>query len=195
MKLLNLTNKELISLYKDGDNKAFEMLWERYKDKVFKFIYFRTFDVDTTKDILQDTFLKVIIAIQTDKYFESGQFVSWIYSIAHNLIVDSQARRKIITVNADESFIDIADSLRFSEKSIEDVLSNEQVMTDLRHAIKLLPVPQYEILQMRFFQNLRFREIAEITNVSENTALGRMRYALINLRKIVSEQHISLDLN
>ncbi|MDR0811689.1 MAG: sigma-70 family RNA polymerase sigma factor [Paludibacter sp.] len=195
MEIQLLTDKDLVNLYQKGNNKAFETLLKRYKDKVYKYIYWRTFDLELTKDIFQDTFLKVIVAIQEDKYFESGRFISWVYSIAHNLIVDSFTGIKFVGSIANESTIDLANDLRLSEKSAEDIMSDEQVQKDVLCLIKQLPAPQAEVLQMRFFRNLSFKEIAKISKVGKNTALGRMRYALINLRKIVAENNICLELS
>jgi len=189
------TDDELVKLYRKGNNQAFEVLLNRYQSKVYTYIFLIVRNRELTEDIFQDTFIKAISTIQQDRYVESGKFLAWINRIAHNLIIDYFRREKNENTFSVEGInFDIMNCTRFSEKSMEDVLSNEQVFTDVVHLVDKLPPSQQAVVKMRFFENLSFKEIAEKTNVSINTALGRMRYALINLRKIAEEKNISLEI-
>ncbi len=189
------TDDELVKLYREGNNQAFEVLLNRYQSKVYTYIFLIVRNRELTEDIFQDTFIKAISTIQQDRYVESGKFLAWINRIAHNLIIDYFRREKNENNFSVEGInFDIMNCTRFSEKSMEDVLSNEQVFTDVVHLVDKLPPSQQAVVKMRFFENLSFKEIAEKTNVSINTALGRMRYALINLRKIAEEKNISLEI-
>lgn len=189
------TDDELVKLYKEGNNQSFEVLLNRYQSKVYTYIFLIVRNRELTEDIFQDTFIKAIATIQQDRYVESGKFLAWINRIAHNLIIDYFRREKNEnTFSVEGVSFDIMNSMRFSEKSMEDVLSNEQVFTDVVHLVEKLPASQQAVVKMRFFENLSFKEIAEKTDVSINTALGRMRYALINLRKIAAEKNIYLEI-
>lgn len=196
MKNLNqLTDDELVKLYEKGNNTAFEILLMRYKSKVYSYIYVIVRNRELSEDIFQDTFIKAIATIQHGRYTESGKFLAWINRIAHNLIIDHFRREKNEnTISSDAVDYDIVNNAKFSEKSVEDTLSNEQVLSDVVHLIDLLPPAQQRVIRMRFFEDLSFKEIAERTDVSINTALGRMRYALLNIRRIAAEKEVSLEI-
>jgi len=196
MKNLNqLTDDELVKLYEIGNNKAFEILLLRYKSKVYTYIYLIVRNRELTEDIFQDTFIKAIATIQQGRYVESGKFLGWVNRIAHNLIIDHFRREKNEnTFSADAVDYDIVNNAKLSEKSVEDTLSNEQVLADVVHLIDLLPHSQQKVIRMRFFEDMSFKEIAEKTDVSINTALGRMRYALLNMRKIATEKDVYLEI-
>jgi RNA polymerase sigma factor (sigma-70 family) len=196
MKNLNqLTDDELVKLYEVGNNKAFETLLLRYKSKVYTYIYLIVRNRELTEDIFQDTFIKAVATIQQGRYVESGKFLGWINRIAHNLIIDHFRREKNEnTFSADAVDYDIVNNAKLSEKSVEDTISNEQVLADVVHLIDLLPYSQQKVIRMRFFEDLSFKEIAEKTDVSINTALGRMRYALLNMRKIATEKDVYLEI-
>lgn len=196
MKTLDqLTDEQLVSLYEQGNNTAFEVLMMRYKSKVYAYIFQIVRDRELTEDIFQDTFIKTIVTIQQGRYSESGKFLGWINRIAHNLIIDHFRREKNEnTVSADSFEYDIVNSSKLSDLSIEDILSNEQVLNDVVRMVGFLPVVQQEVVRMRFFEDLSFKEIAEKTQVSINTALGRMRYALLNMRRMAAEKDVYLEL-
>jgi len=196
MKNLNqLTDDELVKSYEIGNNQAFEILLLRYKSKVYTYIYLIVRNRELTEDIFQDTFIKAIATIQQGRYIESGKFLAWINRIAHNLIIDHFRREKNEnTFSADAVDYDIVNNVKLSEKSVEDSMSNEQVLADVVHLIDLLPLSQQKVIRMRYFEDLSFKEIAEQTNVSINTALGRMRYALLNMRRIATEKNVYLEM-
>lgn len=190
-----LTDEELVKLYESGINQAFEILLSRYNSKLYNYIFMIVRDRELTEDIFQDTFVKAISTIQHGKYVESGRFLSWLNRIAHNLMIDYFRREKNEnTFSADAVNYDILNNAKLSEKSIEDILSNEQVLLDVVQLIEYLPDSQQDVVRLRFFQDLSFKEIAEITDVSINTALGRMRYALLNMRRIATEKKVHLEL-
>lgn len=193
-KFNNLTDEQLAMLYMNGDNQAFDELLERNKSKIFSFIMFMVGDEDLANDIFQDTFVKVVIRLQEGKYKPTGQFGYWLMTIAHNVVLD-HFRRGVRTVKygdnrlpRDAAMPDIFDNCREAE------IVNNQVLTDVKRLMDRLPNAQKEVIYMRFYQSLSFKEIAEITNVSINTALGRMRYAIINMRKMAKNNNIFLDL-
>ena len=193
--LNEFTDDELVKSYETGNNLAFEILLLRYKSKVYTYIYLIVRNRELTEDIFQDTFIKAIATIQQGRYFESGKFLAWINRIAHNLIIDHFRRVKNEnTFSADAVDYDIVNNTKHSEKSVEDTISNEQVLADVVHLIAFLPEAQQLVIRMRFFEDLSFKEIAENTDVSINTALGRMRYALLNMRRIANEKDVSLEM-
>ena len=196
MKNLNqLTDDELVKLYEIGNNQAFEILLLRHKSKVYSYIYLVVRNRELTEDIFQDTFIKAIATIQQGRYVESGRFLAWINRIAHNLIIDHFRREKNEnTFSADAVDYDIVNNAKLSEKSVEDTMSNEQVLADVVQLIDFLPPSQQSVIRMRYFEDLSFKEIAEKTNVSINTALGRMRYALLNMRRIAAENDVYLEI-
>lgn len=193
--LSQLADDELVKLYENGNNGAFEILLSRYKSKVYSYIYLIVRNKELTEDIFQDTFIKAIATIQQGRYVESGKFLGWVNRIAHNLIIDHFRREKNEnTFSADGVDYDIVNNTKLSEKSVEDTLSNEQVLTDVVRLIEFLPPSQQSVIRMRFFEDLSFKEIAEKTDVSINTALGRMRYALLNMRRIAAENDVYLEI-
>ncbi len=193
--LCQLADDKLVRLYIDGENRAFEVLLKRYKSKVFTYIYLIVRNNELAEDIFQETFIKAINTIQRGKYTESGRFLSWINRIAHNLIIDYFRKQKNEnTFSTDGLEYDYVNNSEYVEKSVEDVISNEQVLKDVVHLVDFLPQNQQEVVRMRFFEELSFKEIAERTDVSINTALGRMRYALLNMRKIALSNDLKLEL-
>jgi len=183
-------------LYEVGNNQAFEILLLRYKSKVYTYIFLIVRNRELAEDIFQDTFIKAIATIQQGHYVETGKFLAWINRIAHNLIIDHFRRVKNEnTFSADAVDYDITNHSSLSEKSVEDTISNEQVLNDVVHLVNQLPPSQQKVIRMRYFEDLSFKEIAEETNVSINTALGRMRYALLNMRKIAAEKEVYLEMN
>ena len=196
-KFEELTDEQLAMLYVKGNNSAFDELLSRTQSKLFTYIMFVVHDHDLGDDIFQETFVKAITKLQKGEYTDSGKFVFWLTRIAHNAIMDwyrMQQSRHIMEPNADNdlqnlSMASVLDTFRESE------LVNEQVLRDVKKMMEALPAPQREVVYMRFFQQLSFKEIAELTNVSINTALGRMRYALINMRRMAKDYHIELALS
>ena len=193
--LVNLTDTELVRLYEKGNNKAFEVLLYKYQEKVFNQIYRIVKQRELTEDIFQETFFKAIINLKQGNYVETGKFLPWINRIAHNLIIDHFRRKKNEnTVPNYANECDLLDNLDLYEHSIEDNLINEQILSDVVHLIYFLPENQQEVVRMRIFQDLSFKEIAKLTGVSINTALGRMRYALINMRRLAEEHKLTLEM-
>lgn len=196
MKTLDqLADEQLVGLYEQGNNTAFEVLMMRYKSKVYAYIFQIVRDRELAEDIFQDTFIKAIVTIQQGRYSETGKFLGWVNRIAHNLIIDHFRKEKNEnTISADAYEYDIVNSNKLSDLSIEDILSNEQVLSDVVRMVTFLPPVQQEVVRMRFFEDLSFKEIAEKTEVSINTALGRMRYALLNMRRMATEKDVYLEL-
>ena len=192
MKSPNLySDEELVRMYQAGNNSAFEILLKRYKTSVFTSIYLVVRNKELAEDIFQDTFVKAIITLQQGRYTESGKFIGWVNRIAHNLIVDHFRREKNEnTVSADGAEYDILNNAKLSQESAEDVMAQEQLMTDAVQLVNFLPASQQEVVKMRFFEELSFKEIADKTGVSINTSLGRMRYAIINMRKLAVEKKL-----
>ena len=191
-----LTNEQLALLYAEGNNRAFDELLARTQTKLFTYIMFVVRDHDVADDVFQETFVKVITRLQQGKYTDSGKFTFWLTRIAHNVIMDWYRRQRgehIVEPTEDNDLqnlkgLSVLDTYRESE------LVNEQVLLDVKRMMNALPAPQREVVYMRFYQNLSFKEIAAITGSSINTALGRMRYALINLRRMAKEHRIELAL-
>ena len=185
MKLEQKTDKELIRLYVSGNESGLKGLIDRYKSKIYTSIFLLVKDEYLAEDIFQDAFIKVINTLREGRYNEEGKFLPWVIRIAHNLVIDyyRKERRAPAILNADG--IDIFDGLQFADESMESRMIREQTYQDLRKMIQLLPDDQKEVLIMRHYCEMSFKEIADITQVSINTALGRMRYALNNLRKMM----------
>lgn len=195
MEIGQSSDEKLLKLYINGNNKAFEALIFRYKSDIYNYIYSFVRNRELTEDFFQDTFIKAIQTIQMKKYEESGKFLPWLKRIAHNLVVDyfwNKNKLNIISESVVE--YDTFNHHNLLEKSIEDILFNEQVLLDAVKLVDYLPVPQQSVVRMRFFEGLNFNEIAIKDNVSVNTALGRMRYALLNMRRMVAENSIDLKL-
>jgi RNA polymerase sigma factor (sigma-70 family) len=192
----NKSDYELIKMFIKGEQSCFEELIHRHKNKVFAYISLYIRDQALAEDIFQDTFLKVIQSVKSGRYYDNGKFISWVMRIAHNLIIDHFRRiKQMNTVSNDNYESDIFNSRKFADSTIEDNMIKRQVQKDIRKMITQLPDDQREVVILRHYAGLSFKEIAEITDVSINTALGRMRYALINLRKIMDEKKISLTLS
>ena len=191
--LKRLSDEELVKAYADGNNEAFDTLLNRHQQRVFNYILRIVKNRDLADDIFQETFVKVITTIRQGNYTESGKFASWITRIAHNLVIDffRQDRTNAI-VSTDDEQTNLLNRRELSEETIEDLLIDDQIACDVRRIMESLPENQRQVLEMRFYQNMSFKEIADSTNVSINTALGRVRYALINMRKIAAENNIAL---
>lgn len=189
-----MTDAELVKAYAQGNNDAFDQLLKKYSDKVFAYIIRTVKNEDVANDIFQDTFVKAILSIKQGRYTENGKFPAWITRIAHNLIIDYYRQTKAENLQSSSiSEVDVLNRKELSEATIEEDIISRQLMEDVRSLIKYLPDPQREVLTMRFYRNMSFKEIAEETRVSINTALGRMRYAVLNLRRIAAEKEIALS--
>ena len=196
MKLLkDKSDDQLISLYVDGKNEAFDELLERHKDRVFMYIYHSVKNEELANDLFQDTFVKAITTIKQGRYVENGHFAAWVTRIAHNLIIDYFRQVKNENLQStDDTDINILNRKELSESTIEENLVTSQIHSDVRRLIRTLPESQREVLVMRYYKNMSFKEIADTTGVSINTALGRMRYAILNMRRIAEEHNIALTL-
>ena len=194
MLLSNFPDQELVKKYINGDNFSFEILLNRHKNRVFAFIMSKIKNKDISEDIFQDTYVKVINSLQKGKYNEEGKFLPWVMRIAHNLVIDHFRKQKKMHMIRSNSEFDIFDVIKDNEINIDEKLIKDQVFHDLKSLIELLPVDQKEVLKMRYFEELSFKKIAQIIDVSINTALGRMRYALINLRALSQKHHIDLHI-
>ncbi|KOH45821.1 RNA polymerase sigma factor [Sunxiuqinia dokdonensis] len=188
-----LNDNLLVQKFIQGDQTALEELVGRHKNRVFTYIVLIVKNHQLAEDIFQDTFIKVIRSLKNGKYTENGKFVSWVLRIAHNLIIDHFRKEKLLnTTSNDETEIDLFNSQKFAEDNIEDKLVYDQITEDVRKLIDLLPEDQRQVIVMRHYMGLSFKEIAKQTDVSINTALGRMRYALINLRKLIEKNGLNL---
>ncbi len=188
----NLTSdKVLIRQYLNGKESSFEILLNRYKDRVFSYIMFTIRNESLANDIFQETFMKAIRTLKKGGYNEEGKFLPWINRIAHNLIIDHFRRNKKYPTTAGGPDFDIFDIIPDTSRNIEDETIKDQILSDVKKLIHELPSDQREVLMMRMYFDMSFKEIAERTNVSINTALGRMRYALINLRKMVDKKKLT----
>ncbi len=193
--LKSLADNTLVEMYSKGNDKAFDELLTRYQSKLYSYIFFIVRNVTLAEDLFQETFMKVITTIRQGNYSESGRFGAWLTRIAHNLIIDYFRQDKSEnTISNDESEVDLFNDADLSDDDVETKLVNSQVLSDVRRLLGALPSSQREVVYMRFYQDLSFREIADLTGVSINTALGRMRYALINIRRLADEKGISLTL-
>lgn len=192
---IKLADDELVKLFARGDNKAFDTLLKRHQTRVFSYIYSIVKNRDVADDLFQETFVKAITTIKQQRYSESGKFSAWISRIAHNLIIDYYRQEKSENlVSADDGEVDVLNRKDLADINIEDVLVSEQIHADVRRIIEALPENQREVLLMRYYRDMSFKEIAEATKVSINTALGRMRYAILNMRRIADENNIVLTL-
>lgn len=193
LKLTKLNDSELVKVYSDGNNEAFDILLKRHQEKVFNYILRIVKNEDVANDIFQETFVKAILTIKQGRYTENGKFPAWISRIAHNLIIDHfRQERSENHQSSDIDEVDVFNRKELCEETIEDILISKQIREDVRCLIKELPELQREVLNMRYYKNLSFKEIAEKTGVSINTALGRMRYAILNLRRIANEKDVVL---
>lgn len=195
-KQTNATDETLVALYAQGNNEAFDILLNRYKDRLYAYIYYTVRNEELAEDIFQETFTKAIVTIQQGRYNENGKFPAWLTRIAHNLIIDCFHQEKQENlVSCDEEERNLLNNIRLSEGTVESEIVNHQILSDVRRLIKHLPDEQREVVHMRFYQDLSFKEIAEMTGVSINTSLGRMRYAILNLRRMAEKYGIALTVN
>ncbi len=191
-----IADHELVKQFIDGRQSGIEELINRHKEKVFTYIsmYFR--DKNLAEDIFQETFLKVINSLRSGKYKDNGKFLSWVMRIAHNLIIDHFRKVKQTNLLSNDDYeTDIFNCKKLAEANIEDSMVMDQIANDVRSLLEQLPEDQKEVVMMRHYAGLSFKEIADQTDVSINTALGRMRYALINMRKMIEEKNICLTIN
>ena len=190
---ISMTDEQLVKAYAQGNNEAFDILLKRHQDRIYNYILRIIKNEDIANDIFQETFVKAILTIKQGRYTENGKFPAWISRIAHNLIIDYYRQEKSENVqSADLDDVDVLNRKELCEQTIEDAIIEEQIRDDVKYLIKELPDLPREVLNMRYYQNLSFKEIADLTGVSINTALGRMRYAILNLRRIAAEKDIVL---
>lgn len=190
-----MADKELVNLYLFGNNEAFDCLLERYKDRLYRYILYSVRNTDLADDLFQETFVKAIVHLRQGRYSETGKFYSWLTRIAHNLMIDFFRQESGCSViSNEENGGDVFEQIDVVESYMEAELVNEETLRDVRKLMEKLPDNQREVVFMRFYQDLSFKEIAEITGVSINTSLGRMRYALLNMRRMAKENGLSLEI-
>ena len=193
MNVKALNDKELINLYLEGNQKAFEVLLTRHKEKIYTSIYLFVKDHELAEDIFQEVFIKIIDTLRKGKYNHEGKFLQWAMRISYNLCVDYFRRSKRRTKVSPSETFDIFDVLEVKDDNMETTMIKTQTYTRVRQLVDMLPPEQREVVILRHYADMSFKEIAALTRVSINTALGRMRYALINIRKLVEEHHIKLQ--
>ena len=192
-KVKELNDNELVQRFIEGDQDSLEVLIYRHKNRVYSYILLIVKNQELAEDIFQETFIKVIRSLKRGKYVENGKFVSWVLRISHNLIIDHFRKEKLQgTVSNDSMEVDVFNSNKYSEDTIEDQMVNSQILIEVKDLIKELPQDQQQVIYMRHYMDMSFKEIADQTGVSINTALGRMRYALINLRKLIKQKNLIL---
>jgi RNA polymerase sigma factor (sigma-70 family) len=193
LKQIELNDQELVQAYIKGDPSAIETLITRHRSKVYTYILLTIKNQQLAEDLFQETFIKVIQSLRGGKYKDNGRFLSWVIRIAHNLIIDHFRKEKQMnSISNDDTEVDLFNSKKLSDKNIEEIIVSSQIRSELRALINELPADQREVVLLRHYGELSFKEIADQTGVSINTALGRMRYALINLRKMITERELSL---
>ncbi len=192
-----VTDEELAMAYVNGDNNAFDLLLSRNQQKLYSYILFVVRDSEVAEDVFQDTFVKVIMKLRSGRYTDCGKFSAWIMRIAHNVIMDYYRDRRVESVMTTVGNEDLSqlDTHQVIVSNVENRYVNEQVYADVHRMMNLLPASQREVVFMRFFQGMSFKEISQATNVSINTALGRMRYAVLNLRRMAKVNGITLQLD
>ena len=189
-----VSDQKLLNCYLSGDRNAISQLIERHSRRVRDYIQMMVKDGDVADDIFQETFIKAVRVIDEGRYTDNGRFLSWILRIAHNQVIDHfRAQKQNRQLNEAEAGYDVLGTLRLAERTVEDEIVCEQIASDVRRMVELLPDEQREVVMMRYYSGLSFKEIAEQTGVSINTALGRMRYALINLRKMIKKKNLILS--
>lgn len=189
----NLSDDILITLFSEGQNEAFDELLKRYKDKLYNYIYMIVQNREVAEDVFQDTFTRVIVTIKSKRYNEKGRFQGFLFRLAHNLIVDIYRQEQTAQfINPTEAGYDIFNDKELCDQPLEDRVSYEQVLRDVRRLIHFLPENQQEIIRMRYYEDMSFKDIADTLQISINTALGRVRYAIINMRNMAAEHNISL---
>jgi RNA polymerase sigma-70 factor (ECF subfamily) len=194
MKADKLSDNELVLRYQSGDECALKTLIQRYEKRLFSYILVSVKNKELAEDIFQDTFIKVINTIRSGNYYDEGKFFQWIMRIANNLKVDYYRRSQKIPIMAATENYDALDFLTSKEESVEQMMVREQVYADLDRVVEHLPAEQREVLKLRIYNDYSFKEIAAVTGVSINTALGRMRYAILNMRKLIRDHQISVEL-
>lgn len=188
-----MTDEELVVSYAEGNDSAFEVLLNRHKQPLYTYIYYTVHSQGIAEDIFQDTFIKAITTIRQGKYSETGRFKAWLTRIAHNLIIDHFRQKKNEnTVLNDDYEVDLFNNISLCEETVEMKMVKTQVLSDVKKLIGFLPSEQREVLEMRYYGDLSFKEIADVTGVSINTALGRMRYAILNMRKLATDHQMVL---
>ena len=194
MAMSNFDDRDLVKAYIEGEEKAFEALLMRHKDKIYRFIYMKVRDNDLAQDIFQDTFIKVVNTLKAGSYNEEGKFLPWAMRIAHNLIIDyfrkNNKVRMISESSSQRDDFNIFHTLKLEDENVQDEMTREELQSQMVELIEHLPDSQKDILKMRIFKEMSFKDIAEIEDISINTALGRMRYALINLRKLIDKHEL-----
>ncbi len=191
--LRKMTDEQLVVAYAEGNNSAFDILLNRHRTNVYSYIYFIVRNRELAEDIFQETFVKAIITIKQGRYTENGKFRAWISRIAHNLIIDNFRQEKNEqTISNDDCEVDLFNNSKLSDGTVEDMMVKEQILSDVKRLVEYLPDNQKEVLILRYYQDLSFKEIADITGVSINTALGRMRYAILNMRRMADEKNMIL---
>ena len=189
-----LSDKVLLNNYLSGDSAAISQLIERHSRRIRDYIHMMVKDNDVADDVLQETLIKVVRVIDEGRYVDNGKFLSWVLRIAHNQVIDYfRSQKSAKTINESDAGYNMLGTLRFAERTVEDNIISEQIEADVRRLVEHLPDEQREVVKLRYFSGLSFQEIADQTGVSINTALGRMRYALINLRKMIAENNIILS--
>lgn len=194
--LQELTDEELALLYVEGNNRAFDLLLSRNEVKLFSYIMFMVHDQEVANDIFQETFVKVISKLQKRQYTTNGKFCAWCMRIAHNVMMDlyrDSHCKNVVEANETNDLSNLSGCDGLLLHNAEDLLVHDQVLSDVKKMMNQLPPQQREVVYMRFYQQISFKEIAEMTGVSINTALGRMRYAILNLRRMAKKHHVSLD--
>ncbi len=193
-----MDDRELITSYIDGNEKAFEVLLMRHKDKIYRFVYLKLRDADLAQDIFQETFVKIINTLKAGSYNEEGKFLPWAMRIAHNLVIDhfrkSNKVRMISESSSTKDDFNIFSTLSLEDKNIQETMSYDELEKQMVDLIDHLPATQRDILKMRIFRDMSFKDIAEAEDISINTALGRMRYALINMRKLIEKHQLVTDI-
>lgn len=193
--LTEMTDEELALSYMDGNNRAFDLLLSRHQDRLFSYILFVVHDEDKANDLFQDAFIKIIVKLQSGKYAPTGKFAAWCMRITHNVIMDwyrEQRARHIVEAGEDNDLSNLSHDTLL-DGNIERHYVNEQVLCDVKNMMNHLPASQREVVFMRFYQQMSFKEIALTTNVSINTALGRMRYAILNMRRMARDNDVQLE--
>jgi len=192
--LKSLTDEELVQLYAEGNNEAFDVLLLRHKKRVYTYIYTTVKDVDIANGLFQETFIKAITTIKRGRYTEKGKFSSWILRISHNLTIDYFRKEKNEnTISNEEYGLDLLNNIKLYDTDMQEQSDKEETLTNLVELIELLPDCQKEVLKMRIFEDISFKDIADKTQVSINTALGRMRYAVMNMKRLAKEHNIYLE--
>lgn len=196
VELEKLDDFTLVQEFIDGNHVSLEVLISRHRNRVYTYIFMVVRNHSLADDIFQDTFIKVIKSLKRGAYTDKGKFVSWVIRIAHNLIIDHFRKEKYLgTISNEDSESDLFNSSKYSDRTVEDEMINDQIIREVRYLVNELPQDQKEVVELRHFKGLSFKEIADLTGVSINTALGRMRYAVLNLRKMVEEKNLNLNMS